>query len=265
MTKEIMQRLQAKTREQRLLNTLEQEFQYAPKIAQAIVAEAQECLLGQPGQLRAGQMRQVLLKRDARHGQSLGQTATTEVTWTIDGGVEDQVVAAEHGHQALRGVRIQRLLDEAVAQGAVASQEDLARALQVSVRTIKRDCAQLRAQGVYLPTRGNLQGIGRGQTHKAQIVGLWMEGATYDQIAQQSRHSLSSVQRYLQSFFRVVGLREEGFSQTEIALLLQMSRPLVEDYLAVHHQHQSPRCQRRLNEQLQRLRRAKPAGKKGVV
>ena len=77
----------------------------------------------------------------------------------------------QHGSPTLRRVRIQRLLDEALAQGAVATQEDLAQALHVSLRTIKRDCAA-QAQEVYLPTRGNLHGIGRGQTHKAQI-GRW--------------------------------------------------------------------------------------------
>ena len=42
-------RLQAKTPEQRFVRLLEQEFQFAPQVAQFILAEAQANLLGQPG------------------------------------------------------------------------------------------------------------------------------------------------------------------------------------------------------------------------
>jgi len=265
MNQDEMTRLQAKTPEQRLLSMLQQEFNFPPKIAQAILAEAQDCLLGPPVSLRAGQMRVVLLKRDAPHGCALSQNSTIEVIWTIDAGAEDQEVLARHGLQAWRQVRIQRLLDEALAQRAVASQEDLARALQVSVRTIKRDCAALQAQGIYLPTRGHLQGIGRGQTHKAHIVGRWLRGETYDQVAWHTHHAVSCVRRYVQTFVRVVNLQQQGFSQTEMALLLQVSQPLLTEYLAVYEQHDSPFCRQRLQEQLTRLTNSAPQGQKGAL
>lgn len=258
-------RLQAKTPEQRLLTMLQQEFNFPPKIAQAILAEAQDCLLGPSLPLRPGQMRVILLKRDAPHGQALSQNRTVEVIWTIDAGAEDQEVLAAHGIQAWRQVRIQRLLDEALAQGAVASQEDLARALQVSIRTIKRDCAVLQARGIYLPTRGNLQGIGRGQTHKAHIVGRWLQGETYDQVAQHTRHALSCVRRYVQTFVRVVNLHQQHFDPAEISLLLQVSQPLLTEYLAVYQQYDSPFCRQRLQEQLTRLTGHSVQSKKGGI
>jgi Trp operon repressor len=253
MTTDEIQRRQAKTAEQRFLNVLEQEFQYAPKIAQAILTEAQECLVGAGQPLRPGQMRVILLKQDAPHGQALSRTSTVEVTWTLDAGAEDDEIEQVHGITRLRQVRLQRLLDEALDQGAVASQEDLARALQVSVRTIKRDCASLQADGISLPTRGKLKGIGRGQTHKAQIVGCWLRGETYDQIARHTHHSLTCIQRYIQAFVRVVNLHQQGFSQDDMALLLQMSSSLVEQYLAVYAQHDTPFSRQRLQEQLVRL------------
>jgi DNA-binding CsgD family transcriptional regulator len=147
------------------------------------------------------------------------------------------------------------LLDEALAQGAVATQEDLAQALHVSVRTIKRDCVALKAEGVYLPTRGNLHGIGRGQSHKAQIVGLWLGGATYDQIARQTRHSVPAIQRYVQTFVRVVGLHQQGYSDSQVALLLNVSLALVREYLAVYQQNATPECRERLTAQIERLGR----------
>ena len=262
MNTQEMERLQAKTPEQRFMQVLEQDFHYAPKVAQAVLEEAQACLLGNPGQLRPGQTRVVLTRYAAGHGQALRDTPTTEVTWTVDAGLEDRQVLQAHGSTALRQVRIQRLLDEAVEQAAVASQEDVAHALHISVRTIKRDCAALQAQDIYLPTRGHLHGIGRGQTHKAHIVAHWLQGATYDQIAQRSRHSLSAIQRYIQTFVRVVDLHQQSFPDSQIALLLEIGLPLVGEYLAVYQHNSAPEARLRLTAQLERLGRA-AASKKG--
>jgi len=257
-----IRRLQAKTPQQRFLRVLEQEFHYAPKVAQALLEEAEICLGGTPGSLRPGQVRVILAKREAGHGQALGDTATTEVLWTVDMGAEDQQVLQRHGRIALRHVRIQRLLGEALGQGAVATQEDLSRALHVSLRTIKRDFAYLQVQEIYLPTRSKLHGIGRGQTHKAQIVRRWLQGETYDQIALHTHHSLSSVKRYIQTFVRVMLLHRQGFPESQIALLLQISIPLAQEYLAVYRQNDTPESQERLEGQLQRLSRGSSARQK---
>jgi hypothetical protein len=208
-------------------------------------------------------MRVILLSRDAAHGRALPQTATQEVTWTVHRGKEDHEVEKQYGTAALRQTRIQRLLGEAVEQGTVATQEDLAQALQVSVRTIKRDCAVLQKQGVFLPTRGNLRGIGRGQTHKAQIVRRWLLGETYDQVAYHSRHSLTCVKRYIQAFVRVLQLHQKAFTLGEISLALQVGVPLVNEYLAVYQQNDTLFCRQRLTEQIERLSRTPAEQKRG--
>lgn len=263
MNNETMQRLQAKTPEQRFLRVLEDGFGQAPCVSEAILEKAQACLFGQPSTLRPGQVRVLLTTMEAGHGRPLRQAALREVVWTIDAGQEDRQIEREHGRVGLRQVRIQRLVDEALAQGGVATQEDLAQALHVSVRTIKRDCKAIAAQGIELPTRGQLKGIGRGQTHKAQIVGRWLRGETYDQIGLHTRHSLSSIKRYVQSFVRVADLHRKGFRDGEIALVLEMSAYLVGEYLALYHQHDEPVYQERLTEQIERLSGA-PQGKKGA-
>jgi hypothetical protein len=189
-----LDRYQAKTPEQRFLQILQQDFRYASKIAEVILAEAQSCLEGKPGNIRTGQMRVLLARQKAACGQALGQLSQVEVTWTVDAGAEDITVLREHGLSGLRQVRIQRLLDEALEQGALATQEDLARVLQTSLRTIKRDFAELHNQGLYLSSRGYMKGIGRGQTHKAQIIRRWLHGETYDQLSINSHHAVSSYQ-----------------------------------------------------------------------
>lgn len=264
MREEVVERLQAKMPEEVFINILEEEFNFAPRVARIILSEAKEHLYGQPGQLGPGQMRVVLAKRGASHGRPLKETEKVEVVWTIDAGAEDQEVAVQEGQQALRRVRLQRLVDEALLQGAAATQEDLAQALQVSVRTIKRDCAALAAAGVAVATRGYLQGIGRGQTHKVEIISSWLAGETYDQIRQHSRHSLASIRRYVQAFVRVVHLHEKGCSVEELALLLPLSRSLVEEYLAVYEAQDTPLARQRLADHRQRIGREPAARKRGV-
>lgn len=256
MDREMVARQAAKTVEHHFVQTLIQEFQFAPRVAQAVLAEAKERLLWEGKEPGQGQIRVLLSERRAGHGQALSQTGKQEVVWTINAGVEDQQIMQAHGREALRQARIVRLLDEAVEQGAAATQEDLALALNVGVRTIKRDCKALAAQGVYLPTRGNLQGIGRGQTHKALIVGRWLRGETYDQLMLSTRHSLSCIRRYIQSFVRIVELHEQGFSLSQIARLVEHSEALVQEYLAVYHQNDSAEYRERLTEQLVRLSKA---------
>jgi hypothetical protein len=251
-----LKRLEAKTPQQKFLQILEQAYRFAPRIAAAILSEAQDWLQGSPERLQTGQVRVILARRHAPGGRAMAATPTLAVTWTVDAGLEDRQVQHQHGRRALRQVRIQRLLDEALAQGAVATQEDLALGLHTSLRTIKRDFAELEQQGIYLPTRGNLQGIGRGQTHKAQILARWLAGETYDQLALHTHHCATSIQRYVQTFLRVVALQRQGFSPGQLALLLQIGPPLVAEYLAVYQQCQVPEQQARLEAHLARLQQA---------
>lgn len=246
-------RQEAKTPEQRFLQTLQRDFHYAPKIAESILAEAQDCFQGASIGLKTGQMRALLVRRKAASGQTVNDAKKVEVIWTVDAGLEDLKVLQKSGIAGLRKVRIQRLLDEALEQAALATQEDLARVLQTSVRTIKRDFAKLQEQGLYLPSRGYLLGIGRGQTHKAQIIRRWLHGETYDQLSQNTHHCVSSVQRYIRTFVQVVSLHQQGLSEIQIGLLLQIGAVLVRDYLAVYQHNAEPECRQRLDEQLTRL------------
>jgi tetratricopeptide (TPR) repeat protein len=65
------------------------------------------------------------------------------ILWTVDGGQADARLLDLEGKVALRRQRVRRLLAEATQQGADPTQEDLAKALGVSVRTIRSDLGAL--------------------------------------------------------------------------------------------------------------------------
>lgn len=67
-----------------------------------------------------------------------------QVSWTLDAGPADAALRQAEGAIALRRNRLSRLLREAQTQGGRATVEQLADALGVSARTIKRDLAALR-------------------------------------------------------------------------------------------------------------------------
>ena len=87
-----------------------------------------------------------LARKDVPLGRKLGDDDRVEVTWTLDAGASDASLLQQMGKVELRRKRLQRLLEEAHAQGAAPTDEDLACALAVQVRTIERDMLALGKQ-----------------------------------------------------------------------------------------------------------------------
>lgn len=254
-------RLALKTPEAAFIHVMQQEFGFAPRIAQALLNTAQEMLLGElpSTTLQPGQIRQVVAGLQAPFGPPLAETDTVAVTLTVDAGAEDAAVKAALGAAGLRSKRILRLTEEALAQDGVLTHEDLARALQVSARTIRRSVKTLKAEGHVVPTRGEIQGVGRGQTHKVQIIELWLDRTSYPQIIRQTYHSQQSIQRYISIFLRMVVLHQRGWTDSEISFLTRSSAHLVHEYLAIYAQAQhDPARQAKLTEELTRVRAPVP-------
>jgi len=69
------------------------------------------------------------------------------VILTIDAGIEDTELKDKAGSGGLRHHRILRIQQEALDQGGVLTQKELARLLNVSTRTIRRDVSALKNEG----------------------------------------------------------------------------------------------------------------------
>jgi DNA-binding MarR family transcriptional regulator len=105
--------------------------------------------------LRPGQIRVCLAKDDAPIGRALHDDELLSIIWTVDAGDQDGQILARLGKVRLRQARILRLLDEADQQGVLPTQEDLASALGVSIRTIRQDIRVLQGAGHGIRTRGD--------------------------------------------------------------------------------------------------------------
>lgn len=261
-THDVQNRQRAKSNQAQLLRVLEQEYDLAPRVAQSVIEDVQSYLATEGSRQQPGQVMVNLARHNTGHGQSLTEISTISVCWTVDAGESDKELARSQGQAALRRHKIERLLDEALVQGAVATQEDLAEVLKVSVRTIKRDFADLHKEGHFLPSRGYRQGIGRGQSHKVQIIEQWLTGATYDQIMQRTRHSLDAIRRYIQSFVRIVELYQQHMIPERISFAVQIGPELVQRYLAIYTAIEEPAQQERLQAQMERMIAGRSFGKK---
>jgi hypothetical protein len=163
-----------------------------------------------------------------------------KVILTIDNGEEDILTEKEFGRVGLRQLRIQRITQEALEQSAVLSQEDIGRCLFCDVRTVKRDIRAIKNRGIDVITRGVLHNIGRGQTHKVKIIGLYLDSRTYSEIKLKTQHSIGSIKRYLDSFTRVLAAGYYGFKDNkQISDVSGLSENLVKQYGKLIEESQS--------------------------
>ena len=158
-------------------------------------------------------------------------------------------VLSEKGTFGLQKHKILRMGGEVLDQDGLLTQEDLAVLLCSSRRTIRRDIKELKQQGIDVPTRGTLQDIGPGVTHKSKIVKMWLDGYEYTDIERKTGHSGFSVQRYLSGFSKSVRFYSRGYSLPEIRELTDMSERLVKEYLDLYETcKDNPESQIRLQQ-----------------
>lgn len=192
---------------------------------------AKECLL-QEYNLREGQIEVTVIGIEERSGKVIEKMEKKKVKLTIDNGIEDIEILKEYGRIILRQIKIERITDEAIEQGGVLSQEDLSKYLNCTVRTIQRDIKAIKKKGIEVVTRGYLHNIGRGQTHKVKIIGMYLEGKTYSEIKLTARHSSGAIKRYLESFTKVVMAQSKGiYERKEISAVTGISQGLVKQYI----------------------------------
>lgn len=138
---------------------------------------------------------------------------------------------ASRGMDELAHRRIIRITNEAFDQGGVLTQADISIVLGISLRTVTRRIAELRDEGIIVPTRGNRKDIGPGISHKAKIVEMYLKGYDFTEVKRRTRHSDESISRYLNDFARIVVLAEKRHSLNEMRIITGHSDRLIQQYL----------------------------------
>ena len=224
-------RKKIKSSEGEFIWELKNSYELSPKLSEQILITAKESLL-RDYQLREGQIEVTVIVIEERSGKAVEKMEKKKVRLTIDNGIEDIESLKEYGRIGLREIKIQRITQEAIEQGGVLSQEDISKILQVSLRTVKQDISKIRKRGIEIVTRGYLHTIGRGQTHKVKIIGMYLDGKTYSEIKLSARHSSGAIKRYLECFTKVLmAQRKRIYERKEISTVTGVSEGLVKQYL----------------------------------
>lgn len=233
ISRRVLNRQQLKSSEGEFIWELENSYELSPKLSELILNTAKECLL-RDHSLKEGQIEVRVIEIEERSGKALEKMEKKKVRLTVDNGLEDLEILQANGRIELRQIRIERITEEAIEQSGVLSQEDLGKYLGCTVRTIQRDIKEIKRRGIDVVTRGYLHNIGRGQTHKVKIIGMYLDGQTYSEIRQKTRHSLGAIKRYLSSFVKVMMSQSRGISRVkEISMVTGLSEVLVKQYIGL--------------------------------
>lgn len=242
MEEQAIERLKTKSPEEAIIERIVRDFNLAPFMARTQFEQMRRYFERYLGLERdVGEMMFLAVSAEAPPGRPMAECEQVCVNLTLDS--SDDLEALRHGVAALRRSKIQRLTRQAQAQGALLTQEDLARLLCCSRSTVKRDIASLRSEGVDVPTRGQVKDIGRGVSHKTVIVRDWLAGYTFSEIKRRRWHALASIERYCRDFEQVARLHTHGLSIGEIRVTTGLSERLIQEYLDLYEEAGSDNSQ----------------------
>jgi hypothetical protein len=231
-------RLQSKSVKQSIVSSIARDFNLTPILAEAYFSQISEYFLHHAQlNLASGQFQYLAVQENEPAGKPIALCKKVPVKLSLHLPEEDLPVYKKLGLRGLRQHKILRLTHDAIDQGGLLSYEDVAFILTTSVVTIKRDMSVMRRRGIILPSRGWRHQMGRGQTHKTQILGLYLAGYQFSDIERRTHHSESAIQRYIQDFARVILLNKKGFSLDQIRISTGFSIRLIGEYLKLLKDH----------------------------
>jgi len=235
MDAQLVARLQSKSVKNAIINSIAKDFNLTPILAEAHFTQVKDYFLKHADvQLSSGQIHYLAISDNEPAGRPVALCKKVSVSLTLHNPEEDLPVYKKSGLRGLRQHRLLRITKEAIEQGALLSYEDIAFVLTTSVVTVKRDIAAMRRKGLTIPSRGWRHEMGRGQTHKTQILELYLSGYQFSDIERRTHHSETAVKRYIQDFAKIVLLHRKHFSVDQIRIATGFSNRLVGEYLKLY-------------------------------
>lgn len=245
MDNNLVQRLSSKSVKNSIINNIANDFNLTPVLAEAYFNQIKNYFIEHADiSLNSGQIHCLAIDDREPAGKPVALCKKISVKLTLYDPNEDLSVYKNSGLRGLRHHRIIRITKEAISQGALLSYEDIAFILTTSVITIKRDIAHMRRQGLTIPSRGWRHDMGKGSSHKTQIIELYIAGYQFSEIEKRTNHSETAVKRYIQDFAKIVLLHSKNFSVDQIRIATGFSNRLVGEYVKLFKKYSKQNNQR---------------------
>jgi len=239
--------LQDKTLSNVLLQQFVTQFGYENKEAFAEIMierilETIEAFVQPASLLKPGQMLWMAVPDDGSKHAFKPMSETPQVPVVLDLVTDEDLEALADGEDfgVIRRRRHARLLDQTKAQTGALAYTDVSAVTLASPKRVRDDAAHVEeAEERILPHRGTVHDIGPTISHKAEVARLLEKGYLEPEICKKLSpvHSLSSVERYAQTYKNSIKLLEQGFSPDEISGILSIGKRLVEEYIAIVNEH----------------------------
>lgn len=255
MDSNLSKRLASKSVKNAIINNIARDFNLTPILAEAYFSQIKDYFLEHADlQLSSGQLHYLAIDDREPAGKPVSLCRKRSVKLTVHNPDEDLDVYKSSGLAGLRQHRLLRITKEAIEQGALLSYEDIAFILTTSVITVKRDIAAMRRSGLTIPSRGWRHDMGRGTTHKTQILDLYFAGYQFSEIEKRTHHTETAVMRYIRDFSKIILLHTKDFSVNQIRIATGFSNRLIGEYIKLYQKYKQ--------EKNDRLKAILSAGKK---
>lgn len=140
MPKTKVQRVKVKTRNSQFENILIEEYELSPREAEAIVETAQDVYdlqhYNPDHHIEKGKIVRTVISKNAKHGLRLEKLPKVQVTLTKTISKEDKNLYRQEDKPTLRQAQILRMTKEALQQGGLLTQEDLADILEFQLEPL---------------------------------------------------------------------------------------------------------------------------------
>ena len=164
-------------------------------------------------------------------GKRMADTKLKPVTVNLFTDEELQMWISGTRVRHLKMMRMSRILKEVYEQGGVLSLNDLSLIQLCCLETTGRYVHTVENENnIVLPYRGTVHDLGRGVTHKAEIVRLHLQGMAGPDIERKTDHSGEACDNYIRGYRRVA-LLHQRFKPEDIPFLSGMSPSLVKEYI----------------------------------
>jgi hypothetical protein len=238
-------------RDKTLANILRQqfvtEFGYENKVlfAEAMIErilQTVEAFVKPAAMLRPGQVLWMAVVNDGRKHAHQWMKEIPNVPVILDLVTDKELGALASGEKyiAVRRQRHARLLEQALAQGGVLAQSDLAALTLTDPTQVRADIGAIRqAENRFLPYRGSVQDVGGTMSHKVEVIRLFEAGHLEPEICRllPVTHDLTAVENYVQTYKNVLKLVERGFAPSEISSILSINQRLLQAYIDIVQEH----------------------------
>jgi len=235
-TKPTRDRLSEKNSRGLLVNHLRTRYAFSPAMAEVLAEDALYLrILTAPGSRQDGQIVWYAVKSTEPAGKALKDCEYVAATLTLHH-PDDVAYRHQHGLLNLRRHILKRISDEAVAQGAPLTHEDLGAILLMDRGTVADHIAVLEAWEEAVITRAHFTDAGRAVTHKRPIIKLFLLSVPETKIARRTGHTLASGEIYIDGFLRVALTHRNGDAPQLISRITGFSLFLVNEYIALYEE-----------------------------